>query len=459
MDRYRRAGDLALVGDAQGAVAILRDTGLGLPDAADHSYALLLSHYATTSPEVLFDEHLRWAQQHATGFETVAFVNVRERKRKLRVGYVSADFRDGHPLTYFIAPVLRAHDRHHFSVVCYSSVTNPDAGTQRIAAMVDEWRNIRGVSDEAAAAMIRADQIDVLVDLGGHCGGSRLLAFAHKPAPIQVSWLGYPDTTGLVTMDYRLTDEIADPPGASERFHTEQLVRPAGGFLCYEPPVSDLAVSALPAWFSAGVTFGSFQYPAKITADVIATWARILQRVPDSELLLHHCFSDYFDPRGAVRNRIESSFAAHGIAPGRLRFAGSLPLRQHLELHAQVDIALDTFPYNGTTTTCESLWMGVPVVTLEGRTHAGRVGKSILTRVGLSDLVAADKGRYVELAIGLAGDLDRLARLRASLRPTMAESPLLDAHTFTRGVEREYRAMWAAWCDELSTPTSRSALR
>jgi protein O-GlcNAc transferase len=451
MDRYRRAGELALVGDAQGAIAILRDTGGGLPDAADHSYALLLSHYAMTSPEVLFDEHLRWAEQHAKRFDIVAVFNHREPDKKLRIGYVSADFRDGHPLTYFIAPVLRAHDRNQFSIVCYSSVATPDSGTERIAGMADEWRDIRGVSDEAVAAMIRADHIDVLVDLGGHCGGSRLLVFAHKPAPIQITWLGYPDTTGLAAMDYRLTDEIADPPGESERFHTEQLVRPAGGFLCYEPPVSDLAVSALPAWFSDGVTFGSFQYPAKITADVIATWARIMQRVPGSSLLLHHCFSDYFDPRGAVRNRIESAFAVHGIAPGRLRFAGGLPLREHLELHAQVDIALDTFPYNGTTTTCESLWMGVPVVTLEGRTHAGRVGKTILTRAGLSDLVAADLNRYVELAAGLASDLDRLAGLRTSLRQTMAQSLLLDANTVTRGVEREYRAMWTALAGPYTT--------
>ena len=421
-------------------------------------YALLLSHYATTSPEVLFDEHLRWARDHATGFDSVAFFNSPEPKRKLRIGYVSADFRDGHPLTYFIEPVLSAHDRNRFSVVCYSNVTTPDSGTERIAGMVDEWRNIHGVSDETAAAKIRADEIDVLVDLGGHCGGSRLLVFAHKPAPIQISWLGYPDTTGLATMDYRLTDAIADPPGDSERFHIEQLVRPAGGFLCYQPPVSDLAVSALPAWFSGVVTFGSFQYPAKITSEVIATWARILLQVDGSELLLHHCFSDYFDSEGSVRKRIVSEFATHGVSPGRLRFAGGLPLREHLELHTQVDIALDTFPYNGTTTTCESLWMGVPVITLEGCTHAGRVGKTILTRVGLSDLVAADQSRYVEQAIGLARDLDRLARVRASLRHTMAESPLLDSDTFTRGIEREYRAMWRRWCDELRSRTSRSAL-
>jgi predicted O-linked N-acetylglucosamine transferase (SPINDLY family) len=447
MDRASHAAALALIGDAEAAVTILKSTAGGLDDAAAHSYALLLSHYSASDPEALFHDHRRWAERFATGLAGHPFDTSPDPEKKLRIGYVSADFKDGHPLTYFIKNVLAAYDREHFSVTCYSNVARADATTEHFAAMVDEWRDISNVADDEAARLIRADRIDLLVDLGGHCGGNRLLLFARKPAPVQITWLGYPDTTGLPAIDYRFTDGIADPPGASERFHTERLVRPAGGFLCYTPPASELAVSALPAWFNSRVTFASFQYPAKLTAGVIATWARVLQQVPRSELLLHHCFSDYFDANGAVRTRIVRAFAALGIEPGRLQFVGSVSFENHLKLYGHADIALDTFPYNGTTTTCESLWMGVPVITLEGATHAGRVGKSILTRAGLGGLVASTPESYVQAAVDLAADLEKLARLRASLRGLLERSPLMDNAGFTRGIESEYRNLWLRWCE------------
>jgi protein O-GlcNAc transferase len=434
-----------MAGDAAGEGAVLQGGDPG--QAAAHSRFLLFSHYATSDPETLFEQHLRWAERHGPPPESIAFANHPDPGRKLRVGYVSSDFRAGHPILNFIESVFLAHDRERFSITGYSNVLKPDAGTGWIRDLMDEWREIGEASDLDAAAIIRADKIDLLVDLAGHCSGNRLLVFARRAAPVQLTWLGYPNTTGLSAMDYRLSDDIADPPGESERFHAEQLARLSCGFLCYRPPAVEIAVSALPAWFGGRITFGCFQYPGKVTDEVIEVWSTILSQVPRSRLLLHHCISEYSELRGADRSRITAVFAAHGIAPGRLQFVGIAPLmRQHLEWYGQVDIALDTFPYNGTTTTCESLWMGLPVVTQAGRTHAGRVGASILTRVGLAHLVAQDRGSYIALAVRLAADLDGLARLRASLRRLLKKSPLMDAPRFTRGLEDEYRAMWRRWC-------------
>lgn len=400
---------------------------------------LLASHYEETDRQAIYVEHLRWAERHAGVAERTTFENEPTRERQLRIGYVSADFRYTHPVSYFIAPVLREHDRREFLITCYSNVARPDAATERMSGLADRWRNIHGLSDREAMAQMRADGIDILVDLSGHCGGNRLLLFARRASPIQVTWMGYPDTTGLRTMDYRVTDGIADPAGESDAYHTEELVRLNSGFLCYEPPTEAPPVSALPSWFRGQVTYGSFQYPAKITPAVIRCWAEILRRVPMSRLFLHHCFSGY----SKTRERL----AEQGIGPERVYFLGDVPLRKHLGLYSHVDIALDTFPYNGTTTTCEALWMGVPVVTIEGALHAGRVSTSILTRVGLAGMVAKSMDGYIERAVALAADLDRLAQIRVSLRPRMAQSPLLDAKGFTRGLEAEYRKMWGRWCD------------
>lgn len=434
------------VGDAKGALEELRRRLTECPgDAAAHSQMLLVSHYGAPGRRSLYDEHRRWADLHAKIAAEARFDNDMDPGRRLHIGYVSADFRYSHPVTYFIAPVLREHDRRDFLVTCYSNSAPPDSATERMCGLADRWRDIYGWSDENAAAQVRADAIDILVDLSGHCGGNRLLLFGRRPAPVQVTWLGYPDTTGLRTMDYRLTDAIADPEGESDAYHSEKLVRLKSGFLCYEPPAEAPPVSALPSWFSGAITYGSFQYPAKITPEAIRIWAEVLRRVPRSRLLLHHCFSDYAMPGGRVRTRIVGLFAEQGIGEERLHFIGDVPLRRHLELYSHVDIALDTFPYSGTTTTCEALWMGVPVVTVEGCCHAGRVSTDILIRAGLAGLVSNSTAGYLERAVGLAADLDGLAQVRAALRPTMARSPLLDAAGFTRNLEAEYRTMWRLW--------------
>jgi len=386
----------------------------------------------------LYREHIAWAAQHA-GFR----LNTRSpiRTNRLRVAYISPHLRRFHPVLNFLEPVLAAHHRSRVHITCYSDVRNPDDGTQRLTRIADLWRDIAGLGDEEAAALIRADQIDILVDLAGHLAGNRLLLLARKPAPVQVTWLGYPNSTGLSTIDYRLTDPIADPPGAADHWHSEKLSRLESGFLCYQPPEGQAFVCAPPVWFCGWFTFGCFQYPGKITSEAIRCWARILSRAPHSRLVLHHCFSDYSSIHSACRNRIVAGLVAEGVEPHRVTFLGSLPDHRHLELYSQIDLMLDTFPYNGTTTTCEALWMGVPVITLSGLSHVARVGESILTRLGLSSLIAHSQDQYILIATTLARDIDLTASLRMSMRERFRESSLFRADQIARTLENAYDDM------------------
>lgn len=353
---------------------------------------------------------------------------------RLRVGYVSSDLRT-HSVAYFLEPLLAHHDRERVEVFCYANLRRGDATTERLRGLADHWIPIADLDDLAVADRIRADRIDLLVDLGGHTGQSRLAVFAHRAAPVQVSWLGYPNTTGLSTMDYRLTDAIADPPGAADGFHSERLVRLDGGFLCYRPPAD--APPVLPAPYRARgfVTFGSFNHPAKLSDETVRCWADLLARVPDSRLLLkYRIFED-----AATCRFHQDRFAAAGLAPDRLELLGHIDEAQgHLAAYGRIDLALDPFPYNGTTTTCEALWMGVPVVALAGTRHAGRVGASLLHRVGLDELVADDPQTYMTLAAGLAADPERLAMLRSGMRERLVASPLLDGDGFARSIEAAF---------------------
>jgi predicted O-linked N-acetylglucosamine transferase (SPINDLY family) len=288
--------------------------------------------------------------------------------------------------------------------------------------------------------LIRRDELDLLVDLAGHTAHHRLLVFARRPAPVQATWIGYPNTTGLDAVDYRLTDAVSDPVGDTERYHAEKLVRLPTTFSVYRPDDDAPPGNALPAAAPGAVTFGCFNNFAKATPRVLALWARLLRALPDSRLLLKS--------RGlgdaAVATRIRQTFADAGVAPERIALDGrELSVRAHLELYHGVDVALDPFPYNGTTTTCEALWMGVPVVTLAGRVHAARVGASLLTHTGLADWIADDEDAYLRLATTAAQDLPRLADLRRTLRERMRTSPLCDAPAFTRGLETAFAAMIA----------------
>jgi protein O-GlcNAc transferase len=360
-------------------------------------------------------------------------------ERRLRIGYVSADFRK-HAVAYFLEPILSSHDHRTFEIFCYTDVRQPDSVSQRLREHADQWRSLVGLSDALAADLIRQDGIDVLVDLSGHAGGNRLLAFARKPAPVQASYLGYLGTTGLRAMDCYLTDAHTDPPGLTEGHYQEQLVRLPECAFCYRPGSAPDVNAELPARQSGQVLFACLNTPAKLSEEVLALWSRILAAVPASRLLLRTGVGR------RAEERVRDALARCGISPEQVRFAGWTASRfDYLKLYQPVDLCLDPFPYNGVTTTCDSLWMGVPVLGLAGDRSAARMGVRFLGNVGLEELIAETPESYVRLAVELAGDLDRLAALRCGLRERMGRSPLMDAHRLTRSLEAVYRDMWEKW--------------
>jgi predicted O-linked N-acetylglucosamine transferase (SPINDLY family)/predicted SAM-dependent methyltransferase len=420
-------------------------SALALGSAEAHSNLLLCLHYRHGDDgELMLREHREWARRHATGaprMEPRADI-ARLPERPLNIGYVSPDFRH-HAVAWAIEPMLRAHDRREFRLFFYANVPNPDATTRRFQALCDEWRDIHRLSLDEAARRIRADRIDILVDLAGHTGGGRPLLLARKPAPLQVSWQGYPNSTGLDEVDYRISDDYADPEGLTERFYTEKLVRLPGGFFCYGPPPDAPEPGDLAATAAGQVTFGCFNTLAKVTPDMIAVWSRLLKTLPGARLVLKALALD----QPSARAHVMGLFEANGIAAGRVELLEPMESHaSHLAAYGKVDIGLDPFPYHGTATTCEALWMGVPVVTLAGRTHVSRVGVSILRRVGLEELIAGTPEEYLAKAVALAQDLPRLRALRAGLRERMRASPLLDSQVLAREIGAAYRDMWRRWC-------------
>jgi len=395
--------------------------------------------------ETIFSEHVRWGGTHKLQTRTSSqHRNIPDPDRQLRIGYISPDMCT-HSVAFFFEPLLAEHDRTRIETYCYADVAEADDTTQRLMSYARHWRVIHAMSDQQVIEKIQSDRIDILVDLSGHTARSRILALTAKPAPIQVNYLGYPNTTGVPAIDYRFTDAWADPPGLTERHHTETLVRLPHGFLCYRPPADAPAVSLPPVQRAGHITFGSFNNLAKVTRQVVALWAAMLEAVPDSRLILKCSLFD--EP--PVRERYAELFATHGIAAHRLDLVPRIDTTAgHLAFYDQIDIALDTFPYNGTTTTCEALWMGVPVITLTGHRHVGRVGTSLLSQVGLGELIADTPEKYRQIGISLAGDIEKLAALRTSLRQQMGKSSLCDAKNFASDVEHAYREMWRKWCSE-----------
>lgn len=419
-----------------------------LPDNPHaHSNLLLNLHYTgDTPPEAIAGAHRQYGARFS-GTAAAPHANVPDPERALRIGYVSADFRR-HSVAFFIEPVVERHDRARFEVFCYADVGRPDRLTERFRELTGNagWRDIRGYNDARFSELVRADRIDILVDLGGHTANSRLASFAARPAPVQISYLGYPNTTGLEAIGYRLTDAVADPEGASP-WHSEELVCLGGSFLAFRPPAGSPPVTPLPSLNGGGApfTFGSFNNMAKVSDRVVAAWAEILRRVPGSRLALKNkALGDV-----PARHRLQARFAAHGVGPERLWMSGAIDsLAGHLASYSFVDLGLDTFPYNGTTTTCEALWMGVPVVSYAGSSHVERVGASVLTAARLTDFIAPDLRGYIELAVATAAAPQRLAALRAALRDRLTTSPLLDEPGFTNRLETVYRQLWRRWCAE-----------
>ncbi len=408
-----------------------------------HSNLLyLLNYHPAEDPASIAVEHRTWARRHADPLFAASAPHTNERTptRRLRIGYVTPNFKD-HAVNFFSEPILASHDHAQFEVFCYSDVRQADATTRRLQGYADQWRETAWLSDQQMSDLVRRDQIDILIDLNGHIGGgSRMLAFARKPAPVQVTYIGYQNTTGMLAMDYRLTDDYCDPPGTTDALYTEQLVRLPRSFFCYLPSSDAPAVTRLPASALGYVTFGSVNNFNKISPAVLTTWAKLLVRVPHSRLVVRADMTD------SLRVYLERSFANHGVDSERLELVNRLPRLGYLELIDRLDIALDPFPFNGHTTTCDCLWQGVPMVTLSGDSYASRFGGSGLVTLGLDAWIARTAAEYVQIAAAMAADLERLAQLRAELRPQMAASPLLDFVGFTRNLETVYRRMWIDWC-------------
>jgi len=430
----------------QSLEALTRATTVAPNNAGFASTRLTTLHYLTDiTPEQLFEEHKRWGTQFTAKIKhTTPHTNSRDADRPLRVGYISADFRE-HSIHYFLENLLANHDPKNVEVFAYADLAKPDEHSARLQSAVARWRDITNVRDEAVAQRIRDDQIDILVDLAGHSSGNQLMTFARKPAPVQISYLGYPDTTGMEAMDWRLTDIIADPEGQTEQFYTEKLLRLPQCFLCYHPPTDLPAPSSLPAKKNGFVTFGCFSILAKINSKLIEWWGQILRQTPDSKLMLKNkALTDT-----EARSRIIGMFREQGIEPDRLDLRPwTKTRREHIETYQEIDIALDTYPYHGTTISFDALWMGVPLVTLAGPTHMSRVGVSVLSNLAMKKMIAKTPEEYVKIAVKQAADPDNLAQKRKGLRKKMMASPLTDGKKFAPLVEAAYRQAWRQWCGE-----------
>jgi predicted O-linked N-acetylglucosamine transferase (SPINDLY family) len=375
----------------------------------------------------------RWNAQHAIPLRPSirACDNDRTSERRLRIGYLSQYFR-WHCQALFLTPLLSQHDHERFEILCYSDTADEDATSARLRGYADCWRSTVGLADEAVAALIRQDRIDVLVDLTLHMAHNRLLVFARRPAPVQVTWLGYPGTTGVETIDYRLTDPWLDPPGENDPLYSETSYRLPDCFWCYDPLTDRPLVNELPARRNGWVTFGCLNNFCKVTDDVLATWGRVLHAVPTAHLVL-------LAPPGRCRQRVTDRL---DVAVDRIRFVEFVPRPQYLERYHDIDLCLDTFPYNGHTTNLDGFWMGVPVVSRRGSGAVSRAGLCMLTQVGLTELVASSADEFVRIAVELATNLDRLASMRAGLRERLTRSPLMDAQRFARSLETAYQTMW-----------------
>ena len=385
----------------------------------------------------IYKAHLEWGNNMIASSDcSFSHIKRTKIKEKIRVGYVSPDFRV-HSVAYFILPVLKHHDLNHFQIFIYSNIARPDHITEQIRQHCHVYRNIRGMSPLSAAQLIYEDHIDILIDLAGHTQNNRLDIFALKPAPVQMTYLGYPGTTGLATMDYRITD-ITDSVD-DKVYYTEKLIQIKPPFICYQPPENTPDVKDLPMNINGYITFGSFNYLGKINEFVVQLWSKLLAQIPDARLVLKsRPFHD-----SMISKRFREMFASRGISENRLDFRGSTPgLNNHLSNYNDIDIALDPFPYNGTTTTCEALWMGVPVLTISGKYHSERVGTVLMQSIGLIDWIASDEIHFIKKASLFANQPLLLSKLRQQLRNIMNKSDLCNGKIHTKKLESVYRKVF-----------------
>lgn len=417
-----------------------KNAGKKSDNVAYSNMLFTMQYLNSVTPEEAFHEHQCFAERYETPLKArwQPHSNNRDPERKLKIGYVSADFFN-HAVAFFIEPILASHDKSKFEVHCYYNRSRYDAHTERIKSFADHWTPCVYLSDDELADRIRADGIDILVDLSGHTGSNRLLVFARKPAPVQATWVGYVGSTGLDAMDYRITNAEVDPPGLTERYHSEALIRIPGTGITYRPEPGCLAVNPLPALTSDTFIFASLNNLIKINRSVIALWGRILQALPKAKLMLGNVTD------AATQKRIIEQFKQAGVTEDRLILLPRMTFSEYLTLHHQIDVALDPFPYNGGTTTMHALWMGIPVITLTGDHMVSRCAVPLLSRVGLNEFITHSEEEYFQRAMQCAQDLPALNQVRQSIRARMDDANQ-SPQTVTRHVENAYRNMWQKWC-------------
>jgi predicted O-linked N-acetylglucosamine transferase (SPINDLY family) len=430
-------------GNLEGAIQSYRKALELKPEAIGirGNLAFTLQFASGYDSAAILAENRRWAELHEKPLATEIrpHSNDRTPDRILKIGYVSSYFRL-HCAAFFLMPVLAHHDANRVQVFCYSGVKQPDAITNRFKDLNLIWRDTAGLTDAELAEQIRKDQIDILIDITLHMQNSRLLTFARKPAPVQVTWLGYPGTTGLASMDYRFTDPYLDPAEENDQFYSERSIRLPHTFWCYSALEETPEVSPLPAGSKGHITFGCFNNFHKVTPETIALWGKVLTAVAGSRMMI-------LSQPGSHRDVVLRTFEQSGVSPDRISFVARLPLSDYFRLYQQVDLCLDTIPYPGHTTTLDSLWMGVPVITLAGQTTVGRGGVSILSNVDLRKFIAGTSEEYVNIAKAITGDLDGLSELRQGLRERLRCSALMNAKQFATDMENAFRRMWIAYCE------------
>ena len=417
---------------AEAAECLRRADGIRPDPRTGSNLLLALTYSSAHTPAQLRDEHAAWAAKYAADV-TPAPVPRKSPSRRLKIGYVSGDFR-AHTAAGLIELLLTHHDRNAVHVTCYPNVPRKDDVTERLRRLADTWKPVHTMTDAQLASAVFGDEIDVLIDLSGHTAGNRLLCFARKPAPVQGTLFGYLSTTGLTAIDFRISDNYADPPGETEAFYTEKVIRLPNVAWAYKPPTDAPAVNTLPSQARRSFAFGCLNNPAKLSDACTETWARVLKAVPKSRLVL-------MAGRSADAARLLGErFTQLGVASDRLEIVYRLPPGEYYEAYQPIDLCLDPFPFNGGVTTCDALWMGVPVLTLAGADYRSRQGVSILNNLGLSEFVADTPDKFVELATIWSGQRAGLADLRGSLREMMQQSPVTDAASYVRELEAAYRA-------------------
>lgn len=448
--RFARADLHLRRGDIPGANTIYREILEGQPQNPDAMSGLLFcSNYdPELTPEQVAEAYKKWDERFVRWRAPKAdfrFPNQADPERKIRLGYLSGDFRQ-HSVAFFSEKILENHDHSKFEVFCYANQRGGDYITQRMMPYADHWRWVVELSDDALLEMIHMDQIDVLIELSNHTAGHRLYLMGRKPAPIQMTWLGMPTTTGVSAIDYRITDEMMDPEGMTEHLHAEKLLRLVSGW-CYKPPkdAENEPVAETPALRKGHLTFASLNAFGKINLNVVRLWGRILREIPDAEL---YVATGGKDGDTELEKTVRRNCEECGVPLDRLHLMGRKPFSEYFKFHGEVDIVLDPFPYNGGTVTAHALWMGVPVLSLAGPKPIHRMGVSMLTSVGLGEFIAQSQDEYVEIAKRFAGDISRLAEIRREVRPNMEKSPLMDGEAVTRDLEGAIRRIWREWCEK-----------